>query len=85
MPDPQELHLQPAQYSVADEKTEDVAVKRKRAPGGGRKPKKEDDLYVPISMRLHPKAFGWAKAEAERRGVGYQSISNETRLEPLFS
>jgi uncharacterized protein (DUF4415 family) len=83
MPDPQELHLQPAQYSVADEKTEDVAVKRKRAPGGGRKPKQEGTLYVPVSMRLHPKAIEWAKAEAKKRGIGYQSLINEILLEQI--
>ena len=56
-------------------------VKRKRAPGGGRKPKQEDELYVPISIRIHPKALEWAKAEAEKRGVGYQSIINEELLD----
>ena len=58
-------------------------VKRKRAPGGGRKPKQEDELYVPISIRIHPKALEWAKTEAEKRGVGYQSIINEELLDKI--
>jgi len=57
------------------------AIKRKRAPGGGRKPKEEGTLYVPVSMRLHPKALAWAKAEAKKRGIGYQSLINEILLE----
>ena len=54
---------------------------RKRAPGGGRKPKQEGTLYVPVSMRLHPQALEWAKAEAKRRGIGYQSLINEILLD----
>ena len=69
--------------SAVDREAEELAVKRKRAPGGGRKPKKEGTLYVPISMRLHPKALAWAKAEAEKRGIGYQSLINEILLEQM--
>ncbi|WP_373425491.1 hypothetical protein [Chroococcidiopsis cubana] len=31
-------------------------------------------------MRLHPKVIEWAKEEAEERGVGYQTVINETLL-----
>lgn len=97
MQDPLEIDIQSEHNPVADIKTQNVGagggdfgvgaenciVKRKRAPGGGRKSKKDDELYVPISIRIHPKALEWAKAEAERRGVGYQSIINEELLENL--
>jgi hypothetical protein len=30
--------------------------------------------------KLHPRALAWARAEAKRRGIGYQTIINETLL-----
>jgi uncharacterized protein (DUF4415 family) len=69
--------------SALDKEAEKQAVRRKRAPGGGRKPKQEGTLYVPVSMRLHPKAFEWAKTEAQKRGIGYQSLINEILLEQM--
>ena len=47
----------------------------------GRPRKREKDKYKKVSIRLHPDVFEWAKAEAEKRGVGYQSVINETLLE----
>lgn len=66
---------------------EELAIYRKaieaklgrRLPRRGRPPK-ESDKYKPVSIRLHPKAIEWAKAEAKKRGVGYQTIINETLL-----
>ena len=78
-----ELDSQLVQPLFVYEDAEKVPVKRKRAPGGGRKKKSEDELYVPVAIRLHPKALEWAKAEAEKRGVGYQSVINETLLEHI--
>ena len=83
MPDQSELHVHMEQDSALDKEAEKQAVRRKRAQGGGRKPKQEGTLYVPISMRLHPKAFEWAKAEAQKRGIGYQSLINEILLEQM--
>lgn len=51
----------------------------------GRRPKTETEKYKPISIRLHPMVLEWAKAEAERRGVGYQSVINETLLQQIIS
>ena len=51
----------------------------------GRRPKTQDEKYKPISIRLHPLVIEWAKAEAKRRGVGYQSVINETLLEQIIS
>ena len=45
----------------------------------GRPPKLEEK-YKPVSIRLHPKVLEWAKREAEKRGVGYQTIINEILL-----
>ena len=36
--------------------------------------------YQAVSIRLSPKALTWAKKEAKRRGVGYQTVINETLL-----
>lgn len=46
----------------------------------GRPPKRLEEKYNPVSIRLHPKVLQWAKREAKRRGVGYQTIINEALL-----
>ncbi|WP_110985748.1 BrnA antitoxin family protein [Acaryochloris thomasi] len=46
----------------------------------GRPAKEQDEKYEPISIRLHPKVLTWAKAEAQRRGIGYQTVINEVLL-----
>ena len=50
-----------------------------KRPSRGRPPKGEDK-FVPISIRIHPKILKWAKKEAKRRGVGYQTVINEALL-----
>lgn len=47
----------------------------------GRPPKPANAKFEPISIRLHPLALAWAKKEAKKRGVGYQTIINELLLE----
>ncbi len=49
-------------------------------PPRGRPTKSEDQKFTPISIRIHPKALEWAKKEAKKRGVGYQTIINEILL-----
>ena len=49
----------------------------------GRPSKNEEEKYEPISIRLHPKALAWAKAEAQKRGIGYQTVINEVLLERI--
>jgi uncharacterized protein (DUF4415 family) len=46
----------------------------------GRPSKEEEDKYEPISIRLHPKILVWAKEEAEKQGIGYQTVINELLL-----
>jgi len=36
--------------------------------------------FEPVSIRLHPKVIKWAKEEAEKQGVGYQTVINEALL-----
>jgi len=31
-------------------------------------------------VRLNPKVVAWAKKEAQRRGIGYQTVINEALL-----
>ncbi len=50
----------------------------KRAVRG--RPAKGAEKYQPVSIRLHPKVLNWARSEAKRRGVGYQTIINEILL-----
>jgi uncharacterized protein (DUF4415 family) len=46
----------------------------------GRPPKPGDEKAAAISIRLHPQVLRWAKAEGEKRGVGYQTVINEELL-----
>ena len=59
------------------------AIERKlgvKRPPRGRPPKLDEHKYKPTYIRLHPAALAWAKAEAKRRGIGYQTVINETLL-----
>jgi uncharacterized protein (DUF4415 family) len=49
-------------------------------PNRGRPPKEVTEKFKPVSIRLHPKVLLWAKKEAKKRGVGYQTIINEVLL-----
>jgi len=49
-------------------------------PRRGRPPKKGADKYRSIHIRIHPKALEWARAQAARRGIGYQTVINEALL-----
>lgn len=49
----------------------------------GRPVKNENEKYEPISIRLHPKVLAWAKQEAQKRGIGYQTVINEVLLEQI--
>ena len=49
----------------------------------GRPRKKESEKYKSTHIRLHPKVLSWAKAEAKKRGIGYQSLINEILLEQM--
>ena len=52
-----------------------------KRPNRGRPPKGDGDKFHPISIRLHPLVLEWAKREAKKRGVGYQTIINEVLME----
>ncbi len=56
-----------------------LGVKRPPRPGPGRPPKLEEK-FKPVSIRLHPKVLAWAKKQAKRKGVGYQTIINQALL-----
>ena len=47
----------------------------------GRPPKPDTERYRATSIRLHPKVMAWARKQARRRKVGYQTIINEALLE----
>ena len=50
-----------------------------KRPSRGRPPK-GPDKYQDIHIRLHPKAIQWARAQAKKRRMGYQTVINETLL-----
>lgn len=49
-------------------------------PKRGRPTKSPADKYASVNIRLHPSALKWARAQAKRRGIGYQTVINETLL-----
>jgi hypothetical protein len=51
-----------------------------KLPPRGRPPK-GSEKYLEVHIRLHPKALGWARAEAKLRGIGYQTLINELLLQ----
>ena len=51
----------------------------KKRPARGR-PLKTEEKYKPVSIRIHPKVLEWAKREAKKKGVGYQTIINQVLL-----
>ena len=53
------------------------AVEKYRKKG---RPAKVFGKYRPVTIRLHPYVLDWAKAEAKRRGIGYQTLINQTLL-----
>src|SRR5579871_3441200 len=50
-------------------------------PRLGRPPKASHHKYCDIHLKLHPKALKWARVEAKRRGIGYQTLINEILLD----
>jgi uncharacterized protein (DUF4415 family) len=64
---------------VATARTAIAAKLGKRRASRGRPPKGADK-YTPVSVRLHPMVLAWAKREAKRRGIGYQTVINEALL-----
>ncbi len=53
------------------------AVRRFQRRG---RPPKKTDKYRRITIRIHPQVLTWAKAEARKRKMGYQTFINETLL-----
>lgn len=83
MKKPREFPFETARRVTATEtETARKAIESKlgvRRPRRGRPPKGEEK-YQPISIRLHPDVLSWARAEARRRKVGYQTVINEVLL-----
>ena len=50
-----------------------------RAPRG-RPPKPEEERHRATSIRLQPRVLAWARREAAKRGIGYQTVINQTLL-----
>jgi uncharacterized protein (DUF4415 family) len=46
-------------------------------PSRGRPPKLEEDKFAPVYIRLHPTILTWAKKEAKKKKIGYQTLINK--------
>jgi uncharacterized protein (DUF4415 family) len=66
------------EVSSARKAIEEKTGKKRRSRG--RPVKSAEDKFVATSIRLHPKVIEWAKKEAKKLGVGYQTVINETLL-----
>ncbi len=53
------------------------AVKNFRLRG---RPKKTFGRYKPVTIRLNPYVLEWAKDQAKKKGIGYQTFINQTLL-----
>jgi uncharacterized protein (DUF4415 family) len=51
-----------------------------KRPHRGRPPK-GGDKYRAIHIRLDPRILAWARTAAKLRGIGYQTLINETLLQ----
>jgi uncharacterized protein (DUF4415 family) len=72
--------------SIRDDKSPDADMSADtRGKKIGRPRKSEKEKYKPTHICLHPLIVEWAKAEAEKRGIGYQSVINETLLQHVRS
>jgi uncharacterized protein (DUF4415 family) len=71
--------ISPKEVAQARKAIEDRTGKPRRARG--RPLKSQNEKFKPTSIRLHPKVLAWAKRQAKKRGVGYQTIINEILLE----
>lgn len=58
-------------------------VTGKKRQSRGRPPKQSHEKYHAVSIRLHPDVVKWAKKEAKKQGVGYQTVINETLLQEI--
>ncbi len=63
--------------------SEKISDNTKKIVKMGRPRKSEAEKYKKVGIRLHPEVIERAKAEAAKRGIGYQSVINETLLEHL--
>src|SRR6266566_3934073 len=77
----EEFDFSKARHFTEDEREKiRHAIERKlgvKVPRRGRPPKQHHERHKPVSIRLHPHALAWAKQEAKRRGVGYQTVIND--------
>jgi predicted DNA binding CopG/RHH family protein len=42
-----------------------------------------EEPYQAVSLQLHPKVLNWAKTEAQKRGIAYQTVINEVLLKQV--
>lgn len=71
-------HVTAAEVTKARKAIETKLGKKRKSRG--RPPKSNDERYCAVSIRLHPKIVIWAKAQAKKKHVGYQTVINEVLL-----
>jgi uncharacterized protein (DUF4415 family) len=46
----------------------------------GRPPKPTEEKFQRVNIRLDPRVVAWAKREAQRKHIGYQTVLNQALL-----
>ena len=49
----------------------------------GRPKKPPAEKYQPVTIRLDPRVIAWAKKEAKKQHVGYQTVLNQFLLQSI--
>lgn len=71
-------HVTAAEVARARKAIEDKLGRKRKSRG--RPPKSHAERYRAVSIRLHPRIMRWAKTQAKKKHVGYQTVINEVLL-----
>ncbi|OGQ41209.1 MAG: AT hook motif protein [Deltaproteobacteria bacterium RIFCSPLOWO2_12_FULL_40_28] len=69
------------EVALARKAIEHITGKKRKLRG--RPPKSSIEKYKAISIRLHPRVIEWAKREAKKKGIGYQTIISQVLLKKV--
>lgn len=69
--------------SEAELKSYKKAIEKKLGIKLGPPFKKAEEKYIPTYIKLNPKVVKWAKREALKKGIGYQTVINNELLKKV--
>jgi hypothetical protein len=69
--------------SAVELKSFKKAIEKKLGVKLGPPFKKAEEKYIPTYIKLNPKIVKWAKREALKKGIGYQTVINNELLKKV--